>query len=122
MDGTIRDLAGMRGTYRIIDKTEEAIRLMMQTLERLKVLEVVIYLDQPVSNSGRLKTLILELAQDYPMQVTAQVLNEVDQVLEQLSGVVSSDAIILDKCISWFNLNEMIIEKRIKDAWIFKVQ
>ena len=122
MDGVVRDLAGLRGTYRIIDKTEVAIRLILQTLECLNVLEVVIYLDKPVSNSGRLKTLILELAKDYTIKVTVQVLNEVDQVLEQLAGVISSDAVILDKCISWFNLNEIIIEKHIKDAWIFKVQ
>lgn len=35
-DGTIRDLAGLRGTYRIIDKTEDAIELILQKLILLK--------------------------------------------------------------------------------------
>lgn len=30
LDGTIRDLAGLRGNYRIIDKTEKAIHLIYQ--------------------------------------------------------------------------------------------
>ena len=119
MDGTLRDLAGLRGTYDIITQTEEAIKLILQTLRNLHVKEAKIYLDQPVSNSGRLKVLIMELAKSYPTQITVSVLSEVDRVLEQLPGVVSSDAIILDKCMSWFNLNQHIIEQYIPKAWIF---
>ena len=32
MDGAIRDLASLRGTYRIIDVTEPAVRLALETL------------------------------------------------------------------------------------------
>ncbi|MDE7207418.1 MAG: DUF434 domain-containing protein, partial [Lachnospiraceae bacterium] len=55
MDGTIRDLAALRGTYRLIDKTKTAIMLIGKILERNKVGKVIFYLDAPVSNSGRLK-------------------------------------------------------------------
>ena len=34
MDGTIRDLAGLRGTYRVIDKTEQAVVEIGKLLER----------------------------------------------------------------------------------------
>ena len=61
----------------------------------------------------------MELAKSYPTQITVSVLSEVDRVLEQLPGVVSSDAIILDKCMSWVNLNQHIIEQYIPKAWIF---
>ena len=54
MDGNIRDLAGLRGTYKLIDKTDRAIDLIGQELEKLKVSKAVFYLDKPVSNSGRL--------------------------------------------------------------------
>lgn len=37
MDGTIRDLAGLRGTYRIIDKTELSIMKIGETLEKHKI-------------------------------------------------------------------------------------
>ena len=55
MDGTIRDLAGLRGTYKLIDKTDRAINLIGEYLQKLKIKKVVFYLDSPVSNSGRLK-------------------------------------------------------------------
>jgi hypothetical protein len=55
MDDCIRDLAGLRGTYRLIDQTETAIRLIGEKLEVLEMEEVTFYLDAPVSNTGRLK-------------------------------------------------------------------
>ena len=48
MDGTIRDLAGLRGTYRIIDKTHKAVELLFNRLELLKVEHVLFYLDQSI--------------------------------------------------------------------------
>ena len=39
----------------------------------------------------------------------AEVINNVDTVLEKLDNVITSDAIILDKCVSWINLNAKII-------------
>ena len=121
MDGTIRDLAGLRGTYRIIDKTQQAIELMLQTLDELEVLKASIYLDQPVSNSGRLKALIKECAKHYKVEVVVEVITNVDSVLEKLEAVISSDAIILNQCKSWFNLNRIIINRYINDPWIFNI-
>ncbi len=119
MDGTIRDLAGLRGNYRIIDKTNQAVQLIFQALEKLNISEVVFYLDKPVSNSGRLKSFIYEIGEKYKVNVAVEVINEVDRVLEKLEGVITSDAIILDKCISWFNLNKWIIDSYVQQAWIF---
>lgn len=116
-DGTIRDLAGLRGTYRIIDKTKTAIRLILEQLQLLKIEEVIFYLDAPVSNSGRLKTLILQLAEEYSFRVLVEVINDVDRVLEKLSCVISSDAIILNKCESWLNLVSSIVTS-IPDVWL----
>lgn len=62
-DGVFRDLAGLRGTYRIIDKTDIALNLIGKTLKELHVPMVKFYLDSPVSNSGRLKSKILECSE-----------------------------------------------------------
>ena len=43
MDGTYRDLAGLRGTYRIIDKTEISIKLLGEMLESYKIKKVIFY-------------------------------------------------------------------------------
>lgn len=110
MDGTIRDLAALRGTYRLIDKTETAVLLIGKALEREKAAKAVFYLDAPVSNSGRLKQRILGVFNQFNFEVQVEVINNVDSVLEKLDNVITSDAIILDKCISWMNLNAKIIE------------
>ena len=115
VDGTIRDLAALRGTYRLIDKTETAIILIGKSLEKNNVNKAVFYLDAPVSNSGRLKQQIVELLKQFSFEVQVEVIQNVDAVLEKLDYVITSDAIILDKCISWINLNRRIIEENMGD-------
>ena len=118
-DGTIRDLAGLRGTYQIVDKTERAAELIFSFLADLGVQDAIFYLDQPVSNSGRLKTLLLEKAQGFPVHVTAEVVPNPDRILWGKEGVITSDAIILNECVTWYNLARRIIESAIPQAWIF---
>ena len=48
MDGTIRDLAALRGTYKIIPETTDAIKLLLDVLSEMKVESVHILLDEPV--------------------------------------------------------------------------
>lgn len=113
MDETIRDLAGLRGTYSVIDKTEIAIKLIGDFLLDHEIEKTVFYLDKPVSNSGRLKMKILEIFKDTELQIEVENIDNVDSVLKSKENVVTSDAIILDNCISWINLNKYIIEKNI---------
>ena len=113
MDGTIRDLAGLRGTYRLIDKTERAIVEIGKLLEQKGVKKAVFYLDAPVSNSGRLKELILQCLEGVSFEVQVEIIHNVDSTLETLENVVTGDAIILDKCKSWFNMTKEIIENTI---------
>lgn len=115
MDGTIRDLAALRGTYRLIDKTSLAIKHIGDVLEKEKVKKVVFYLDAPVSNSGRLKQRILELLDTVTFEIQVEIIHNVDSILEKLDCVVTGDAIILDKCISWINLIKKIMEEQRKD-------
>lgn len=120
-DGTIRDLAGLRGTYRIIEQTQKAIELILQQLEFLGIENACFYLDAPVSNSGRLSSLIKECASQSNVVVSVQIINDVDRVLEQLAGVISGDAIILNHCISWLNIMARMIEQ-IESVWLIRLQ
>lgn len=115
MDGTVRDLAALRGTYRLIDKTAGAILLIGRMLERYEIGKAVFYLDAPVSNSGRLKEQIGTLLGEFPFELGLEVIHNVDTTLETLDNVITSDAIILDKCGSWFNLNRKILEDAMGD-------
>ncbi|MBL4934586.1 DUF434 domain-containing protein [Clostridium sp. YIM B02515] len=117
-DGCIRDLAGLRGTYKIIDKTEKALALIMMELKKLNILKASFYLDAPVSNSGRLKSKILEYAEKWKVPVEVILVPNADPILESMERVVTSDSVILDKCESWLNLSRGIIENYIDNAWI----
>ena len=112
MDGTIRDLASLRGTYRIIDETSAAIKMLFDTLGAMNVAKVNILLDEPVSNSGRLKVLIAEIAENYNFALDIQLLKAVDSALWSKSNVITSDSIILDHCISWHNLMKLCTNGR----------
>ena len=104
MDGTIRDLAALRGTYRIIPETAKAVRIFLTVLKENHVRKVNILLDEPVSNSGRLKALIAEVAEECSVQTDLKILRNVDRELYQKENVITSDSIILDRCASWINL------------------
>ena len=104
MDGTVRDLAGLRGTYRLIDKTDRAILAVRRVLEEERVKTAHFLLDAPVSNSGRLKEAIAAGFAGSPVRVEFSVINDVDKQLYGKDNVITSDAIILDQCASWFNL------------------
>ena len=113
MDGTIRDLAGLRGTYRLIPETDLAIKALLRTLERLNAGKGVIYLDKPVSNSGRLKQKIYEYADKSDIEVEVEIEDAVDHILKQKPLIATGDAIILDECDRWFNLVRTVIEDNI---------
>lgn len=120
MDETFRDLAGLRGTYSLIDKTDTAIRLIISELQSLYIKKAVFWLDAPVSNSGRLKKRIAEIGEEKNFEIEIQIVNNVDKILYGLSNVISSDSIILDHCTSWLNLNEGIFS-RLPGIWIIDV-
>ncbi len=112
MDGAIRDLAALRGTYRIIPETENASRIMYDMLQEAGVSKINILLDEPVSNSGRLKTLLAEAGEEYSPELDIQIIMDVDKVLYEKELVISSDSIILDNCVSWVNLTAEYMIRR----------
>ncbi|HBL47319.1 MAG TPA: hypothetical protein DDZ90_28430 [Planctomycetaceae bacterium] len=74
-------------------------------------------LDQPVSNSGRLKTMLREISEERGWNweielVPDPVLSRADQI------VASADSQILNQAERWFTLARTAIETRVPDAWI----
>ena len=100
----VRDLAALRGTYRLIPETDQAVHLLTDMLQEAKVRTVRILLDEPVSNSGRLKAKIADIAEGCPFDLDIRIQRDVDRELYDKELVVTSDSIILDHCRSWVNL------------------
>lgn len=117
-DGVMRDLAGLRGTYRLIDQTYMALDLIGRSFKELSIPEAKVYLDSPVSNSGRLRSAILQYAKKWDIPVDVYLAPNVDAILCRTGRIVTSDSIILDNCAGWFNLSRKIIYDYIKDAWV----
>jgi len=110
-DGCVRDLAGLRGNYSIIDETEKAIRIIAGFSNNSGVSSVIIYLDSPVSNSGKLKNLIMEQQVKFDIPVSVELMHNPDVSLYDKSVVISSDGIILEHCAHWFNLGDYILNE-----------
>lgn len=116
-DGCFRDLASIHGTYRKVTETIPAVRLISEFLQELGTGKVLWLLDSPVSNSGRLKTLIGELAGKNNWNWEIQLLLSPDAELKKTDLVVaSSDSVVLDSCRSWVNLATEIITKKLPSA------
>jgi hypothetical protein len=129
-DGCCRDLASIHGTYRKVTETIPAIELIGGFLQQIAVNQVLWLLDSPVSNSGRLKTLIREIAEKNNWLWQIELVTSPDAVLikgacgelvEPDAIVASSDSIILDGCSKWINLAGEIIKTRIPDAKIINI-
>ena len=112
MDGTIRDLAALRGTYRLIPETDGAVRMMLEALKAAGAEKINILLDQPVSNSGRLKARIADIAEEAGCSnLDIQILRDVDRTLYGRELVITSDSVILDHCRSWVNLTAECVNR-----------
>jgi hypothetical protein len=107
-------MASMHGSYRKVEETRPALVMIGEVLAELGAAECCWYLDRPVSNSGRLATIIREIADERGWQWQARLENDVDPVLSQSSNVVASaDSVILDRCNRWHNLAREVIDRRI---------
>lgn len=120
-DGCYRDISSVHGTYRKVAETHEALIMLGKTLESMQIKQAHWYLDAPVSNSGRLKTLMYELAEDNHFPWEIELVNNPDQEIadKKENIVITSDRWILDQANRWFNLTQHILkeksEKRIID-------
>jgi hypothetical protein len=134
-DGCLRDLASIHGTYRKVTETIPAVELIGNFLQENNIAKVLWLLDSPVSNSGRLKTLIREIAENHGWngfdpfdklragKLTAswqiELVTSPDAVLIKSDEIVaSSDSIVLDGCKRWVNLAAEIITRKIPSATV----
>lgn len=111
-DGCVRDMASIHGSYRKVEETPPAIELIGQTLAELGVPRCIWYLDSPVSNSGRLKTILREMAEARGWDWQIEIVPNPDAVLSAADELVcTADSVILDRCRRWFNLAEHVVQR-----------
>jgi hypothetical protein len=113
-DGCCRDIAGIHRRYRKMNETIPVLRMIGETAAAWGVTRCRWWLDKPVSNSGRLKTLILETAAGNGWNMDVELSFSPDHVLSHTEEIIAtSDGIVLDRCQRWVNLARWIIAERI---------
>lgn len=112
-DSSYRDMASVHGTYRKVDETLPALRLIGESLQQLRVSRAKWFLDAPVSNSGNLKKVIMKLAEEARFPWEVELVNNPDRVLAAApkACIISSDSWILDAVSHWFNLQQYILQQ-----------
>jgi len=120
-DETFRDMASVHGTYRKVMETIPALQLLGEEL-RGRARLCVWYLDQPVSNSGRLKSWMESLAVVQGWNWRVELVKDPDALLRNASTpVATADSAILDTCQAWVNLARDVIERRVPEAWVIRL-
>lgn len=110
-DGCYRDMASMHGSFRRVAETAPAVEIVGRQLEHLRVAGCTWYLDRPVSNSGRLRTILLSTAERFGWQWQVELVDNPDPVLAASPEIVASaDSVILDRCRRWFNLARRTVD------------
>lgn len=101
-----RDMASMHGTWRRVEETTPAIRHVGHLLATAAVPAATWYLDSPVSNSGRLKAAIEEVARHEGWNWQVQLTLDPDKILAAATDqlVATADSVILDRCGPWLSL------------------
>jgi hypothetical protein len=121
LDGTVRDLAGLRGSYAPTAVTDEALRRIGAALDALRAKGARFLLDEPVARSGELRGRILEAAKAWKAKATVERVPDADAALRGADLVVSADGAVLDASRSWVNLVGPIVEK-VPNAWRIALQ
>ena len=118
-DGCYRDMASMHGSYRKVAETIPAIHLLGELMAEWNVASCRWLLDQPVSNSGRLKTILRVVATQRGWNWHAELVVDPDYVLRRIDQIATTaDSQILDQVQRWFNFAKYAIDLRVSDAWI----
>jgi hypothetical protein len=118
-DGAYRDMASMHGSYRKVAETPVALDRIGRTVAELGVSECCWYLDRPVSNSGRLKTIMESVSILRGWCWRVELVADPDGLLAVAEEIVATaDSAILDRCGAWFNLARTVVARYVPEAWV----
>lgn len=103
-DGATRDLAGMRGSYRVVEATGVALDAIGLAVAEAAPAGLRVWLDAPVSNSGRLRGLWAERAATWACPVELTLVPDADAAMAGATLAVSCDARVIDGAAQWCDL------------------
>jgi hypothetical protein len=98
-DGLLRDSSGVHGSYRVGKVTGPAVSAILESLERIGLKALELYLDAPISYSGAMaEELRARIAARLAIPFTVNLSPSADYPLKSFDGVVAtSDSSIIDR-------------------------
>jgi hypothetical protein len=122
LDGCLRDMASMHGSYRKVDETVPAITLLGQQLADWEIGPCRWFIDQPVSNSGRLRSILLDVARQHGWTWEVHLVPDPDPILATADVcVATADSEILNQTRGWLNLVDLVVRGKLPQAWVIDV-
>jgi hypothetical protein len=116
-DTTCRDIAGVHGSYRKVAETLPALFSLATVLQQLGVHRCHWLFDRPVSNSGRIRGIVLETAAERGADWSVELVDNPDPILAASSEIVATaDSAILDAAPPWLNLARIAVEATCMEA------
>jgi hypothetical protein len=130
MDGCLRDMASLHGHYKRVAETGPALELIGATLAELAVGAIEILLDAPVSNSGRLKTVMRRTAEEHGWTWAITLVPDPDPVLARSGEIIATaDSAVLDGVRNpagmtgpgWVNLAGEVVKRKVAGSRIVEM-
>lgn len=120
-DGALRDLCGLRGSYRTVDDSAAAIDWLVRCLLEARAAAITLWIDAPVSNSGRVRALCeaaCEGARAQGCGARVEMVRDADTALVGAGCVASADGLVIDRASSWVNLPAETWRRWAPEAWV----
>lgn len=126
VDGGLKDLAGIHGTYRASAATDAALARVASRLgaRGWGAVPARLLIDAPVSNSGRLAARVRAHAAAHALPWSAEVVADPDEdlaVAPRDHVVATGDACVLDRCGAWIDLGAEVVRGEVPGAWIVEL-
>ncbi len=119
VDGVLRDLSSVHGSYRRVEVTEAALTVLCATLATWEPASVTWFVDRPVSNSGRLAGWIRERAPQDGTEWAVELPHDADAAIIETDAVAcSADARVIEFAPAWADLVSASVASSVPDAWI----
>jgi hypothetical protein len=122
-DGFIRDISGLSGSFKKRETTEEAIRLIINTLKNIKPRKSLFLFDAPISMSGKLAQEIRGQLKREKLLGDAIAVKVPERILIGFPGVVAtSDTAIIDQSKKVLDLAGYILGKKTQLASLVRLK
>lgn len=111
-DGAYRDMASISGSYKRVRQTQQSIEAVADLLLKVQATAIIWYLDQPVSNSGKLAALIREVGLQKAINWEVELHPDPDGKIISLVDTIaiSSDSRVMDESAQWSNITAALLE------------